>query len=154
ERRLRALVGRVPGSAVELWADVALATGCVLAAVAIERALGGGDARHAEAVRAMLPRSGVEHAAWALVAVSVGVGEELVYRGYLMRQFAAWTGRAGAGLVLQAALFGVAHLEQGPGAAVRVGILGALLGLIALGRGSLVPAILAHVAIDLAAGFA
>ncbi|HEY0463966.1 MAG TPA: CPBP family intramembrane glutamic endopeptidase, partial [Polyangiaceae bacterium] len=56
------------------------------------------------------------------------------------------------GLVLQALLFGLAHLEQGAGAASRIGAYGLVLGLLARRRASLVPGIVCHIGIDLASG--
>jgi membrane protease YdiL (CAAX protease family) len=103
-------------------------------------------------IRGLLPRDTLERIAWCVVALSVGFCEEVVYRGYLQKQLAALSGRVTLGLALQAALFGIAHLEQGFGAAGRVGLYGVGLGALALFRGSLVPGIIAHVAIDLAVG--
>src|SRR5262249_12142706 len=55
-------------------------------------------------VAAMLPHTGLACVAWVVVSVSVGLSEEVVFRGYLQTQIAALTGRAGVAMVLQAVL--------------------------------------------------
>lgn len=111
------------------------------------------DPRHAAAVASMLPQGPAEHAVWLLVAISVGFGEEVVYRGYLQQQLAAFTGSAAIGVVSQAILFGIAHANQGLAAATRIAFYGILFGVVVRFRGSLVAVIIAHVAIDAASGW-
>ena len=134
--------------------DLAIGAACVLVIVALERALSTlaspVDARRQAALAAMLPRTAGERATWLLVAAAVGFGEEVVYRGYLRAQLATFTGRPWLGVVLQAILFGVAHLNQGAPSALRIAAYGLLLGVVVAWRGSLLPAIYAHVAIDAA----
>jgi uncharacterized protein len=108
-----------------------------------------GTGRNA-ALSALLPSTEAERLTWLLVAVSVGFCEEVVYRGYLQRQLAAFTGRASFGIVLSALLFGIAHAEQGFASALRIALYGLALGVLARARGSLLPGIVCHVAIDLA----
>jgi membrane protease YdiL (CAAX protease family) len=110
------------------------------------------DGARSTAVVRILPDGGSERLAWVLVAVSVGFCEEVVYRGYLQVQLTAFTRSATVAVVLQAILFGMAHGEQGLGPALRVSVYGLVLGLLAAWRGSLLPGILCHVAIDLASG--
>lgn len=105
------------------------------------------------ALSGLLPSTGAERLTWLLVASFVGFSEEVVYRGYLQRQFRALTGHAALAIPLQAALFALAHLEQGPGPALRIGGYGLLLGLLAEYRRSLLPGIVCHVGIDLASVF-
>jgi hypothetical protein len=88
-----------------------------------------------------------------LLAVSVGFCEEVVFRGYLQTQLTAFTGSRGLGIVLQAALFGIAHAEQGGASALRITGYGIILGGLAQLRRSLLPGIVSHVAIDLVSGF-
>jgi membrane protease YdiL (CAAX protease family) len=75
-----------------------------------------------------------------------------VYRGYLRVQLGAFTGRPSLGVLLQALLFGIAHLEQGAANAARLGIYGIGLGAVARWRRSLLPVIVCHVAIDVLSG--
>jgi uncharacterized protein len=103
-------------------------------------------------VAAMLPHRGLARVAWAAVSVSVGLSEEVVYRGYFQNQLAALSRRARVAWVLQAVLFGLAHAEQGIGAMVRLAAYGLALGALARWRRSLVPGILCHVWTNLASG--
>jgi uncharacterized protein len=105
------------------------------------------------AIAALLPSTGAERLTWIAVAVSVGFCEEVVYRGYLQTQLGAFTRSRVLGVVLQALLFGLAHLEQGPAAAARIAGYGLLFGALAQFRRSLLPGIACHVAVDLAAVF-
>lgn len=104
------------------------------------------------AVSGLLPSTEAERLTWLFVASMVGFCEEVVYRGYLQTQLGALTRSPALGVLLQALLFGLAHLEQGAGSAIRIGMYGLILGLLALRRASLLPGIVCHVGIDLASG--
>jgi uncharacterized protein len=106
------------------------------------------------AAHALLPRTAGEKIAWVFVAALVGLSEELVYRGYLQRQLAALSGWLPFGVVAQALLFGIAHGEQGGWAVARFAGYALGLGWLAAARKSLLPCVLAHVAVDLLAGLA
>jgi membrane protease YdiL (CAAX protease family) len=56
------------------------------------------------------------------------------------------------GVFLQATLFAIAHAQQGAAAIVRVGFYGLLFGALAQWRGSLLPGMMCHVAIDVVGG--
>jgi membrane protease YdiL (CAAX protease family) len=133
-----------------LAVDGALAASGWVLVEAMELWLARGSARTAT-MRDLLPQSGLDRAAWTLVAVSAGFCEEVVYRGYLQRQLAAFFKRPALGVVLQAVLFGVAHGAQGGSAALRAAAYGAALGMLAAWRQSLRPGIICHVVIDLTA---
>jgi uncharacterized protein len=101
-----------------------------------------------DAMKAMAPRSALEMVLWVALSVSAGFCEELVFRGYLQRQFYALTGMAPAAVICQALVFGAAHLYQGvKGAAVIAGY-GALFGILAVSRNSLRPGMIQHGAQD------
>lgn len=106
----------------------------------------------AASVTTMLPQTWPERLAWVVVAASVGFGEEVVYRGYLQTQLTAFTGRAGAGVILQGLLFGLAHAEQGAGAALRFAGYGLAFGALARWRRSLLPGIACHAWTNIASG--
>lgn len=100
------------------------------------------------------PHALVERFAWIAVAVSVGSGEEIVYRGYLRTQLTAFTRSSGAGILLQAVLFGIAHADQGTSTAARFVLYGLAFGSLAWWRRGLLAVMIGHVLIDLAAGYA
>jgi membrane protease YdiL (CAAX protease family) len=149
---LSALVGRKWTSARRAVVDVALAAASFLSIRVFDFAWARVFVLGRSAAEAVLPVSGLERAAWVLVAVTVGVSEEIVFRGYLQTQLGAFTRRAALGVVLQALLFGLAHAEQGPEAMARIAIYGLGLGVLAHLRRSLLPGILCHVATDVVSG--
>lgn len=101
----------------------------------------------------LAPTNGQEVAAWIGLCIIAGIAEELVFRGYLQRQFTAWSrGAAAVGVVVSALLFGTAHGYQGIRNMVLLAIFGALFSLLALYRHSLRPGIFAHSWHDLFAG--
>ena len=81
---------------------------------------------------------------WLALSISAGICEEAVYRGYLQRQLMAITTSVPAGIALSAVAFGLAHSYQGWRGAVRVGVGGALLGILAYWRKSMRPGMMAH----------
>ena len=137
-------------AAVDLTLALAACLVIQLAQVLYARHFGPG---RSAAVSALLPSTEAERLIWVLVAVSVGFCEEVVFRGYLQIQFAAFTGSASAGVGLQAILFGIAHAEQGWIMALFIAGYGVIFGMLARVRGSLWPGIASHIAIDLLSGF-
>jgi len=102
-------------------------------------------------LRALLPRTNQERAAFALLSVAAGVGEELAFRGYAIPRLAAFMGVPGAAVVTSA-VFGILHGYQGVLGTVRTGLMGGILAWGYISSGSVLPAIAAHTAIDLLAG--
>jgi membrane protease YdiL (CAAX protease family) len=101
----------------------------------------------------LAPANGAEVAAWILLCILAGLAEEMVFRGYLQRQFTAWSrGAAAAGVAFSALLFGAAHGYQGARNMVLLAVFGALFSLLALFRRSLRPGIFAHSWHDLFVG--
>jgi CAAX protease family protein len=105
------------------------------------------------AVLRLAPSNGREIAGWIMLCLVVGVTEELVFRGYLQRQFTAWArGAAAAGVVFSAITFGAAHGYEGIRSMFLLALFGALFGLLALFRRSLRAGIFAHSWHDVFAG--
>ena len=95
-------------------------------------------------VRNLLPLGGTEITVYLMLAASAGFCEELIFRGYLQRQFTAWTRAASAGLVLQGIVFGAAHGYQGWKLMVNISVYGITFGLLAMWRKSLRPGMIGH----------
>jgi membrane protease YdiL (CAAX protease family) len=153
---LSELLGKAGWSARRMALDLGLASLGWLAIMAI-MAISAVRARHlpgdaGATLGFVLPRTSLEQWAWVLVAGSSGFCEEVVYRGYLQTQFRAFGGRAGVAVLLQAALFGIAHAEQGEAAMGQVAICGLAFGAMAHWRRSLRPGILCHVWTNLVTG--
>jgi uncharacterized protein len=96
------------------------------------------------AVRFLLPHGQVEIMLWIALSITAGICEETLYRGYLQRQFMAFTNNTPAGILLAGAAFGLAHSYQGLHWAVVIGIEGVLLGALAYWRKSVRPGMIAH----------
>lgn len=97
------------------------------------------------------PHTRAELAWWMALSVSAGICEEFVFRGYLIWLLQPVLGSwfaAAASLIV----FAAAHAYQGAKGVLAVGVVGALLTLIVLVFGSLVPAIAVHMLIDGAEG--
>jgi membrane protease YdiL (CAAX protease family) len=150
---LRELIGGRWSRARDVFTDLALGLGLwgtwLIVGPLLERVLAPG---HAASIDSMLPTSPLEIALWIALSLSAGFCEEVVFRGYLQRQFAVLTGGRWPAWLLVAVLFGISHGYQGVQACVRITIFGALFGLLALWRRSLRPGILAHAWTDIAAG--
>jgi membrane protease YdiL (CAAX protease family) len=114
------------------------------------------DPSQLEAVRALAqlaPANGEEIAAWTLLCLLAGFVEEVVFRGYLQRQFIHWArGGVGPGVFASAVLFGGAHSYQGVRGMALIAVFGVLFSLLALYRRSLRAGIFAHAWHDLIAG--
>lgn len=95
-------------------------------------------------VRNLLPQGLAEIVVYLLLAATAGFCEELIFRGYLQRQFTAWTHAASAGIVLQGIVFGAAHGYQGWKQMVTISVYGITFGLLAMWRRSLRPGMIAH----------
>jgi membrane protease YdiL (CAAX protease family) len=108
---------------------------------------------HAVSVAALFPQSPVEVALWIVASISAGFAEEIAFRGYFQKQFAAITGSVWAGVVLQGLLFGVGHGYQGLRNVVMITLFGWLYGAVALWRGNLRPGIVAHAWSDIYGGY-
>lgn len=104
-----------------------------------------------EAVLAMLPRTFVERRTYVGLAVTAGICEETLYRGFLIAVAGALLPGLGAvGLIaVSAGLFGLAHLYQGPLGVLGTGVLGGCLATLYLGSGSLLLPVCYHVLLDL-----
>lgn len=142
---------------VVLGAVLWLAIMTLIAMLASAMGMLRGDAAHhineaRQRLGFLLPRTGGEVALFLCMSAAAGVCEEIVFRGYLQRQFTAFTGNATAAIVLQALLFGAAHGYQGWQRMVLIAAEGVLLGVVALERKSLRPGMVAHTMQDAISG--
>jgi len=108
--------------------------------------------RSVERARKFVPVDSTEVAAFALVALTAGICEEILYRGWLVTFLAAFFGSIWIGVVVAAVLFGLGHAYQGWKGILATGILGVLFGAMFVGVRSLVPGQALHAAIDIVNG--
>src|SRR5438105_15304305 len=103
------------------------------------------------ALSLLIPHNRVERAWFVPVAITAGLCEEFIYRGFLVWAFRPWLGLWGATLASTVS-FGFAHAYQGRPGAIRAGMLGAVFGVLAIAMGSVVPGMLLHALLDLIGG--
>lgn len=155
-KTVRELIGGKWSRASDVLMDVAIAILFWMAVIAVLAALRfvlhtNGSAALRD-IKPLLPQTGQEMAAFVGLAVTAGFCEEFLFRGYLQRQFLAWTRIPAAAVVLQAAVFGFGHLYQGWRNAVAIALYGAMFGILALMRKSLRPGMIQHAMQDSVAG--
>lgn len=154
-KSVREIVGGKWNRPEDFWRDVGIAAGfwCVVIGMLLAlRILVGANAAGLEAVKTLLPRTYVEMVIWVCLATTAGFCEELIFRGYLQRQFLALTGKPELAVAFQAVIFGAAHLYQGWRGAVTITVYGALFGALAAWRRSLRPGMIQHAAQDTFSG--
>jgi membrane protease YdiL (CAAX protease family) len=88
----------------------------------------------------ILPQTGEERAWFALVALTAGVCEEILYRGFLPWFVDAHVGVFGVGYLVAAIVFGFGHAYQGKDGMAVTAVLGLFFGAVAFFVRSLVPA--------------
>ena len=109
---------------------------------------------HVRKAGRILPRDGVERAGFMPVAITAGVCEEILYRGWLPWAIAGWTGSPVLGYAAAALVFGAGHAYQGRNGMILTALLGLFLGGVVAWTGSLLPGQMLHVAVDLVNGLA
>jgi membrane protease YdiL (CAAX protease family) len=140
------------------WKSLAMDVGIVVpfwvlwegAAFGVSRLLGPSSAK---TVDSLLPKSPLEILIWIATSITAGFCEELVFRGYLQRQFHALSGSVVAAVLGQGAVFGLFHSYQGWKNVVVISVLGVLYGMLAAWRGNLRANIISHAATDIWEGW-
>jgi membrane protease YdiL (CAAX protease family) len=104
----------------------------------------------------IMPRTSAETLAYAALACTAGISEEFLYRGFVFMAFVRMIVNFGPPNALAATLssawFSLAHLYQGRRGIITTFVVGLIFAFVRIWTGSLVPAIAAHIGIDLVAG--
>lgn len=140
------------------WKSVAIDVGIVLpfwvvwegAAYGVNWLLGPSSAK---TVDSLLPKSLLEILVWIATSITAGICEEMVFRGYLQRQFNALSGSVVVGMLAQGLVFGLFHSYQGWKNVVVISVLGVLYGAMAAWRGNLRVNMVAHAFTDIWEGW-
>jgi membrane protease YdiL (CAAX protease family) len=104
----------------------------------------------------IMPRAAMETLVFAALACTAGISEEFLYRGFVFMAFVRlivnfWLPNAAA-TILSSAWFSLAHLYQGRRGIITTFVVGMIFALIRIWTASLIPAIAAHIGIDLVVG--
>jgi membrane protease YdiL (CAAX protease family) len=102
------------------------------------------------------PRTATETLVYAALCCTAGVSEEFLYRGFAFMAFLRMIvnfgpPNAGAAL-LSSAWFALAHLYQGRRGVITTFVVGLIFVWVRIWTGSLIPAVAAHIGIDLVVG--
>jgi uncharacterized protein len=102
----------------------------------------------------ILPHTPAEIAVFSLLTVTAGICEEMIFRGYLQRQFSVFFRSTAVAVVLQGIMFGAAHGYQTPKFMLIILVYGMMFGILAHSRRSVRPGMFAHFLQDLITGIA
>ena len=92
-----------------------------------------------------IPQTASEVLLLAAIAISAGITEEFIFRGYLLRQFSALPGGQAMPVVLQAIVFAAAHgYAQSPAGVVQKFVFAVLMAWLTRRQRSLTAAIICH----------
>lgn len=99
----------------------------------------------------LTPTTPRERKYFAIVAITAGITEEIIYRALPFAVLALWWpgGDARIYAIIIGVLFGLAHVYQGAAGIASTALLGTLLGLVYAGTGSLLTAMALHALVDL-----
>jgi len=101
----------------------------------------------------LVPRTTGEYRSMIVVALTAGVCEEFLFRGFVTWYFLAFWPGSGIGLVLavmiRAIIFGFAHIYFGVRQVWVSAVVGVFFAIVVLAAGSLLPAMIMHAAMDL-----
>lgn len=102
----------------------------------------------------ILPQSSVELLPYLALAMTAGLCEEFLYRGFAMAVLTRTGVNIWAVVLVSAALFALAHLYQGRSGFLATLIVGTVLGIARIAYDSLIPVLFWHTALDIVAGVA
>jgi membrane protease YdiL (CAAX protease family) len=102
----------------------------------------------------ILPQSRLELVPFLALAVTAGICEEFLYRGFAMAALTRAGLPAWSVVLLSSILFGLAHLYQGRGGLLSTLVIGTVFGTARIAYDGLVPVMLWHFAVDAVAGVA
>jgi membrane protease YdiL (CAAX protease family) len=104
----------------------------------------------------IMPRTWLEAIAFGALAITAGISEEFLYRGFLLAVFAkVFASMAGSIIIagcLSSIWFAVAHLYQGRKGITTTFVVGSIFVTARFWSGSLLPSVVAHAAVDLIVG--
>jgi membrane protease YdiL (CAAX protease family) len=104
----------------------------------------------------IMPQTSAEAWAFVALALTAGVSEEFIYRGFVFTLFRRVFGGSTTAVVLAAVIssvwFAVGHLYQGRRGITTTFVVGMLFVAVRIAAGNVVPAMMGHVGVDLVAG--
>jgi membrane protease YdiL (CAAX protease family) len=150
---LDVLIGKTWGNSRDRIRDIAIALGLIVLIFCLTGLTGFlfGPVDHKPVDTEILPKTAVQFYFFFLFMLAGAVNEELIFRGYFLKQFAFLFKNETAAILLQSLLFALGHAGQKGPWLVQKFLIGLLFGYVASRRKSLMPSIVAHCGIN---GFA
>jgi membrane protease YdiL (CAAX protease family) len=103
-----------------------------------------------------IPANGKELFHFMFLAIAAGIGEEIIFRGYLINYLLHWTGNDMTGVLIacffSSSLFALLHVYQGPVSIIKIFFLALLFSAIFVLTHSLLIIVLIHIVIDILSG--
>jgi len=110
--------------------------------------------RNVDVILSIAPHTILDFTLWFFVALTAGLCEELIFRGYLQQQLSAWTRSPFLAIFLTALLFGSVHLYEGLAAVLPLAALALVYGFVVRHfKGDLRAVIVAHALQDFIVAF-
>jgi len=158
---LRDLIDGRWRSGWDLLRDIGIAIGFWVVSITVLSLLGhalglggaGAETDIKNKLGALIPSTRFELLLFVLVSLTAGFCEEVMFRGYLQRQFAALTKVDSIAIILQAIVFGLGHGYEGYARMIVIGVYGAMFGILVFWRKSLRPGMMSHAMHDALSGF-
>lgn len=144
----------------DFFSDIALAVsvwfGTLLVIAVAAIAMGMDHSGNIEEARKQLgflaPQSGLEVVLWICLSATAGFCEEIIFRGYLQKQFTRLLRNRWTAVIVVSILFGLGHGYEGLQRMLLIALLGVAFGVMSLLRNSLRPAMMAHTLQDTISG--
>jgi len=157
---MRELIGGRWQRVEDFLLDVAVAVGawiCALLVIALAAvAMGMDHSGNLDEARKQIgflaPQSSLEVFLWICLSATAGFCEEVLFRGYLQKQFTRLLRNRWIALVAVSILFGLGHGYEGAQRMVLIAMLGLSFGVLSMWRKSLRPAMMAHTLQDTISG--
>lgn len=92
----------------------------------------------------LLPHTYLEYSSFFILALSAGFCEEVIFRGYFQKQFAAIFQNEWTAILSQGILFGISHGYQGIKYVIVISVYGILFGIFVHFTKNLKPVIITH----------
>ncbi len=136
--------------AVSVWFGTLLVIAVAAIAMGMDHSGNLDEAR--KQIGFLAPRSGLEVVLWICLSATAGFCEEIIFRGYLQKQFTRLLRNRWTAVVVVSILFGLGHGYEGSQRMLLIALLGLAFGIMSLLRNSLRPAMMAHTLQDTISG--
>jgi membrane protease YdiL (CAAX protease family) len=136
--------------AVSVWFGTLLVIAMAALAMGMDHSGSIEDAR--KQIGFLAPRSGLEVVLWICLSATAGFCEEVLFRGYLQKQFSRLLRNRWIAVLVVSILFGLGHGYEGAQRMLLIALLGLAFGVMSLLRKSLRPAMMAHTLQDTISG--